>query len=152
MPPAVYKCRRNAVLRRKVNIYFLQAIYFSWKEKQIVISSCTLCSDLKMFKKVFAATIFRGCTSFLLWCQGADAADNNKCVSWTFYGSTTHCRIVKWKMLISKQSLYYLDSLRLLNLISIHSLSECGFEILKRHQAAAHIWGLPRWWKLLLLM
>ena len=33
----------------------------------------------------------------------------------------TLCRIVKCKMLISKQSLYYLDSLRLLNLISILS-------------------------------
>ena len=134
MSLAVYKCRRNAVLHREVNIYFLQAIYFSWKEKQIVISSCTLCSDLKMFKKVFAATIFRGCTSFLLWCQGADAADNNKCVSWTFYGSTTHCRIVKWKMLISKQSLYYLDSLRLLNLISILSTMNEVDEIDSSHR------------------
>ena len=26
----------------------------------------------------------------------------------------------------------------------IHSLSECGFQVLKRHQAPAHIWGLPR--------
>ena len=25
-----------------------------------------------------------------------------------------------------------------------HSLSECDFEIPKRHQAPAHIWGLPR--------
>ena len=25
-----------------------------------------------------------------------------------------------------------------------HSLSECGFEILKTYQAPAHIWGLPR--------
>ena len=28
--------------------------------------------------------------------------------------------------------------------ITIHSLSECDFEILKRHQAPAHIWGFPR--------
>ena len=33
-----------------------------------------------------------------------------------------------------------------------HSLSEWGFQVPKRHQAPAHIWGLPRWWKLLLLM
>mgnify|MGYP005702151033 CR=1 FL=1 len=36
--------------------------------------------------------------------------------------------------------------------ILVHSVSECGFQVPKRHQAAAHIWGLPRWWKLLLLM
>ena len=35
---------------------------------------------------------------------------------------------------------------------SVHSLSEWGFEILKTYQAPAHIWDLPRWWKLLLLM
>ena len=29
-------------------------------------------------------------------------------------------------------------------IITIHSLSECGFEILKTYQAPAHIWGLPR--------
>ena len=28
--------------------------------------------------------------------------------------------------------------------VRAHSLSECDFEILKRHQAPAHIWGLPR--------
>ena len=33
-----------------------------------------------------------------------------------------------------------------------HSLSECGFEILKTYQAPAHIWELPRWCKSLLLM
>ena len=33
-----------------------------------------------------------------------------------------------------------------------HSLSECGFQVPKRHQAPAHIWDLPRWWKSLLLM
>ena len=33
-----------------------------------------------------------------------------------------------------------------------HSVSECGFQVPKTYQAAAHIWGLPRWWKLLLLM
>ena len=33
-----------------------------------------------------------------------------------------------------------------------HSLSECGFEIPKTYRAPAHIWDLPRWWKLLLLM
>ena len=27
---------------------------------------------------------------------------------------------------------------------TIHSLSECGFEILKTYQAPAHIWDLPR--------
>ena len=27
---------------------------------------------------------------------------------------------------------------------ALHSLSECDFEIPKRHQAPAHIWGLPR--------
>ena len=37
-------------------------------------------------------------------------------------------------------------------LFSIHSVSECGFQVPKTYQAAAHIWGLPRWWKLLLLM
>ena len=25
-----------------------------------------------------------------------------------------------------------------------HCVSECGFQVPKRHQAAAHIWGLPR--------
>ena len=36
--------------------------------------------------------------------------------------------------------------------IMSHSVSECGFQVPKTYQAAAHIWGLPRWWKLLLLM
>ena len=36
--------------------------------------------------------------------------------------------------------------------ITKHSLSECGFEILKTYPAPAHIWDLPRWWKSLLLM
>ena len=35
---------------------------------------------------------------------------------------------------------------------TIHSVSECVFQVPKWHQAAAHIWGLLRWWKLLLLM
>ena len=26
----------------------------------------------------------------------------------------------------------------------LHSLSECGFQVLKMYQAPAHIWGLPR--------
>ena len=38
------------------------------------------------------------------------------------------------------------------NQVTPHSLSECDFEIPKRHQGPAHIWGLPRWWKSLLLM
>ena len=37
-------------------------------------------------------------------------------------------------------------------LVTVHSVSECGFQVPKTYQAAAHIWGLPRWWKLLLLM
>ena len=36
--------------------------------------------------------------------------------------------------------------------IALHSLSECGFQVPKRHQAPAHIWDLPRWWKSLLWM
>ena len=35
---------------------------------------------------------------------------------------------------------------------TMHSVSECDFQVPKTYQAAAHIWGLPRWWKLLLLM
>ena len=35
---------------------------------------------------------------------------------------------------------------------SVHTVSECGFQVQKMYQAPAHIWGLPRWWKLLLLM
>ena len=34
--------------------------------------------------------------------------------------------------------------LTLYYIIIIHSLSECGFEILKTYQAPAHIWDLPR--------
>ena len=36
--------------------------------------------------------------------------------------------------------------------ITTHSLSEWGFQVPKRHQAPAHIWDLPRWWKSLLWM
>ena len=28
--------------------------------------------------------------------------------------------------------------------IPYHSVSECGFQVPKTYQAAAHIWGLPR--------
>ena len=35
---------------------------------------------------------------------------------------------------------------------TVHSLSEWGFQVPKRHQAPAHIWDLPRWWKSLLWM
>ena len=35
---------------------------------------------------------------------------------------------------------------------TIHSVSECGFQVPKTYQAPAHIWDLPRWWKSLLWM
>ena len=46
----------------------------------------------------------------------------------------------------------YVKSLYDRNRNTIHSVPECGFEGLKTYQAPAHIWDLPRLWKLLLLM
>ena len=49
-------------------------------------------------------------------------------------------------------SFFVFWSLFWVHLFPVHSVPECDFEGLKTYQAPAHIWDMPRWWKLLLLM